>query len=110
MIYKIKKNLKKKITISPSRFKYDSLIYISKLFFKGERVDFVLDTNQANNQNYWIKVKGYEDCESLEIYQTAILEYKESNGLPQENLSYNNSGSNLHYKVGFFCKGFKLNN
>ena len=53
-------------------------IYADKFFMaSGERFDFVLEANQYPG-NYWIKVKGYNDCANYSLYQGAILHYKGS--------------------------------
>lgn len=43
----------------------------------GERVDFILNANQSSGY-YWIHVRGLGECEGREIYQLAILAYKDS--------------------------------
>ncbi|XP_046804177.1 laccase-14 [Lucilia cuprina] len=53
-------------------------IYADKFFMSsGERFDFVLEANQYPG-NYWIKVKGYNDCANYSLYQGAILHYRGS--------------------------------
>jgi len=64
----------------------------SFVVFGGERVDVVVNANKNSINNYWIKVKGYADCGDNEIYQTAVLEYDSSNGLPQTSIDYQKSG------------------
>lgn len=51
-------------------------IYADKFFMSsGERFDFVLEANQYPG-NYWIRVKGYNDCANYSLYQGAILNYR----------------------------------
>ncbi|KAM7361022.1 multicopper oxidase 3 [Cochliomyia hominivorax] len=53
-------------------------IYADKFFMSsGERFDFVLEANQYPG-NYWIRVKGYNDCANYSLYQGAILHYRGS--------------------------------
>ena len=47
------------------------------LLNKGERIDFVLNTNEGEDE-YWIKVRGEGECQSKKIYQRAILSYEGS--------------------------------
>lgn len=41
----------------------------------AERFDFVLEANQFA-KNYWIRVRGYEQCEERKLYQGAVLSYR----------------------------------
>ncbi|XP_041450921.1 laccase [Drosophila obscura] len=41
----------------------------------AERFDFVLEANQLAT-NYWIRVRGYEQCEGRKLYQGAVLSYR----------------------------------
>ncbi|XP_075165217.1 uncharacterized protein LOC142237703 [Haematobia irritans] len=51
-------------------------VYADKFFVtSAERFDFILQANQYTG-NYWIRVKGYNDCENLNLYQGAILHYR----------------------------------
>uniref|UniRef100_A0A1I8PG11 Uncharacterized protein n=1 Tax=Stomoxys calcitrans TaxID=35570 RepID=A0A1I8PG11_STOCA len=51
-------------------------VYGDKFFLtSAERFDFILHANQYTG-NYWIRVKGYNDCENLNLYQGAILHYR----------------------------------
>ncbi|KAH8382219.1 hypothetical protein KR009_002442 [Drosophila setifemur] len=43
----------------------------------AERFDFVLEANQYA-KNYWIRVRGYEQCEGRNLYQGAVLSYRGS--------------------------------
>ncbi|XP_050452338.1 uncharacterized protein LOC126851972 isoform X3 [Cataglyphis hispanica] len=43
----------------------------------GERVDVILNANQTSGY-YWIHVRGLGECAEKEIYQLAILAYKDS--------------------------------
>ena len=61
-----------------------------------------MHANKKKKKNYWIKVKGYDDCEPLQLYQTAILEYDNDYGLPQKKIDYNNSGPNPYFTVAHF--------
>lgn len=53
----------------------------------AERFDFVLEANQYA-KNYWIRVRGYEQCEQQNLYQGAVLSYRGAarSGLPQGNI------------------------
>ena len=58
----------------------------------GERVDFVLNANR-DVDSYWMRVKGHADCEETEIYQTAVVMYRNASGsLPADLVSYESSG------------------
>ncbi|XP_065363215.1 uncharacterized protein Mco3 [Calliphora vicina] len=64
-------------------------IYADKFFMSSaERFDFVLEANQYPG-NYWIKVKGYNDCANYSLYQGAILHYRGSsrNKAPLQQMS-----------------------
>ncbi|XP_073819695.1 multicopper oxidase 3 [Musca autumnalis] len=53
-------------------------VYADKFFMtSAERFDFILQANQYPG-NYWIRVKGYNDCEKLNLYQGAVLHYRGS--------------------------------
>ncbi|XP_061393362.1 uncharacterized protein LOC133328869 [Musca vetustissima] len=53
-------------------------VYADKFFMtSAERFDFILQANQYPG-NYWIRVKGYNDCENLNLYQGAVLHYRGS--------------------------------
>ncbi|XP_030377215.1 L-ascorbate oxidase [Scaptodrosophila lebanonensis] len=41
----------------------------------SERFDFVLEANQYA-KNYWIRVRGFEDCAERNLYQGAVLSYR----------------------------------
>ncbi|XP_068158066.1 uncharacterized protein Mco3 [Drosophila tropicalis] len=41
----------------------------------AERFDFILEANQYA-KNYWIRVRGYEECENRKLYQGAVLSYR----------------------------------
>ncbi|KAI9579969.1 laccase-14 [Glossina fuscipes] len=53
-------------------------VYADKFFLlPGERFDFILDANQYSG-NYWIRVRGYNECERENLYQGAVLHYRGS--------------------------------
>uniref|UniRef100_A0A1A9W8B1 Uncharacterized protein n=1 Tax=Glossina brevipalpis TaxID=37001 RepID=A0A1A9W8B1_9MUSC len=53
-------------------------VYADKFFLlPGERFDFILDANQYSG-NYWIRVRGYNECEKENLYQGAVLHYRGS--------------------------------
>ncbi|ALC49595.1 MCO3 [Drosophila busckii] len=41
----------------------------------AERFDFVLEANQYT-KNFWIRLRGYEQCEQRKLYQGAVLSYR----------------------------------
>ncbi|XP_001996233.2 laccase-4 [Drosophila grimshawi] len=41
----------------------------------AERFDFVLEANQYA-KNYWLRVRGYEQCQEQNLYQGAVLSYR----------------------------------
>ncbi|XP_001999611.2 laccase-4 [Drosophila mojavensis] len=41
----------------------------------AERFDFVLEANQYA-KNYWVRVRGYEQCADRKLYQGAVLSYR----------------------------------
>uniref|UniRef100_A0A1I8NIE0 Multicopper oxidase n=1 Tax=Musca domestica TaxID=7370 RepID=A0A1I8NIE0_MUSDO len=64
-------------------------VYADKFFMtSAERFDFILQANQYPG-NYWIRVKGYNDCENLNLYQGAVLHYRGSSRsrLPERQIS-----------------------
>lgn len=56
----------------------------------AERFDFILEANQYA-KNYWIRVRGYEQCEERNLYQGAVLSYRGSarTELPQGSILEN---------------------
>ncbi|XP_017026577.2 uncharacterized protein Mco3 [Drosophila kikkawai] len=59
----------------------------------AERFDFVLEANQYA-KNYWIRIRGYEQCEGRNLYQGAVLSYRGSarTELPQGSILDNPKG------------------
>lgn len=75
----------------------------SFIILAGERVDFVLTSN-AYPDAYWIKVKGFGDCEPLKIFQTAILRYGTSpKGRPNSKITYETAVPDVPGKVNLNC-------
>lgn len=50
---------------------------LQRIFYKGERVDFVLNANQTSGY-YWIHVRALGECEENLVYQLANIVYNGS--------------------------------
>ncbi|XP_034488486.1 laccase [Drosophila innubila] len=63
----------------------------------AERFDFVLEANQYA-KNYWIRVRGFEQCEERNIYQGAVLSYRGAarTELPQGSILDGQQTRDLH--------------
>ncbi|XP_053593021.1 uncharacterized protein LOC103578078 [Microplitis demolitor] len=44
----------------------------------GERIDFVINTNNTDVKTYWIQVRGLGECQETEVNQLAKLQYQGS--------------------------------
>lgn len=60
----------------------------------GERFDFVLIADQMVS-SYWIRFRGLMDWNSQNVFQTAILRYRDALATePEEIVSYENTSRN----------------
>lgn len=69
----------------------------SLISYAGERFDIILNANQTPGL-YWMRFKGLLDCAVNEVFQTAVLEYKQANSTtnqyPNGNPNYNDEPAN----------------
>ena len=82
----------------------------------GERYDFVITTNQPNEQkNYWIRLRAIGPCSDRKIEQFAILSYEneENSAILQRNMilpDYNDNfkRERVSYKTIFLPQNVKI--
>ncbi|XP_037942702.1 laccase-like [Teleopsis dalmanni] len=91
----------KMLMISTDGNDIDPILADSFFLSSAERFDFILDANQYAS-NYWIRVRGYNNCSTTNLYQGAVLHYRGAakNEQPSNTLSANIFGrSNVSPKI-----------
>ncbi|KAH8295076.1 hypothetical protein KR018_006877 [Drosophila ironensis] len=75
----------------------------------AERFDFILEASQVA-KNYWIRIRGYEQCEDRNLYQGAVLSYRGSarTELPQGRILDNNRNSRTDDDELVFVNDFRF--
>lgn len=80
------------IAVSSDGFDFEPVEVASIMTYAGERYDFIINTDQSEGL-YWIRFKGYLNCEANSLHQVAVLQYAgtDDDGYPDITPTYDNA-------------------